>query len=184
MNALLAGMAPRILWLALAGFAVVTVLGGYTFAFKPGLSELNELRKARELSSADVASGHDTDPGGELVALRAVVQRLHDALYGEATIDPAVMASHVIQTLDGLSVEHAVTLDAVNPGRRSDVLSFAEIPFDVEASGSYPDLFRWLAAAEAALSPMVIKHFDIHPSAKQSVAMQIRLVAYRAPETP
>ena len=55
-----------------------------------------------------------------------------------------------------------------------------EIPFDVEVSGRYFDLYQWLLDAEQQLRPMVVKRFHLlSPARGTIIRMQLRIVAYR-----
>ena len=59
-----------------------------------------------------------------------------------------------------------------------------ELPYEVEVSGGYLDLFRWLRDAESELRPMVVKSFEMAKEPEGAgVHLKLRLVAYRAPES-
>ena len=60
------------------------------------------------------------------------------------------------------------------------MLSFTEMPFDVEVTGRYFDLFAWLQDAERELRPMVVKQFQLIPHPQEKLLqMSLRVVSYQ-----
>ena len=179
----LARIEPRTLRLALLGVLATLVLGGYFYGFKSELVEYDRLGRLHLQSEEELASRQGGASDARIETLQREVAELETRLYGKGLPQPpSQMVSHIIAQLDRLAVHHRVGLVSVKPGRRGEVLSFAEVPFDVEVTGSYFDLYAWLQDAESELRPMVVKQFRMSPGGRdRAVLMSLRVVSYRAP---
>lgn len=171
-----------LLGVAVAGVALVA-LAGYLYLLKPSIATYRELaqERARALTRAEAAT---IDPAALQDAERAVAQ-LRERLAGGAWDVPREqMEAYVIEALDRISVRHDVELESVKPGAAGEVLMFDELPYDVRVLGGYFELFEWFRDVETELRPMVTKQFEMQTGeGKSSVALQLRLVAYRARES-
>ena len=182
MNKLIDGIPPRLLVMILISVLVVGVFGAYSFLFENDMVEFDRLCQLRTDSEVDVASEDARVSDQRATSLERQIDTLENQLFGKGLdLPPSQMVSHIIGQLDRLSAQHGVQLIAVKPGERSDVLSFAEVPFDVEVSGIYFDLFAGLEAAEIELRPMVDKQFQLSPGPEEILQMSLRVVSYRSP---
>lgn len=170
----------RSLVLVLGGITVVLGLSAFSYVLKPTYGELRALQEGRRaaggaLSSAPARQGADNDDD----TLRASVDSLREELIGSHDIPASAMASYVLRTLDKLSERHNVLLSAVRPGKQAPNGNFIEVPFDIEASGEYFALHKWVVDAERSLRPLVMKEFGLKAQSSGEVNIQLRLVAYR-----
>ena len=174
---------PRMILTAMLAVCALTGLASYLYVFKAPLAEYAQLRGIHTQAIADIESeqrGVDTDQIG---SMETAISKLREQLYGKgARLPPSQMVSYIIGQLDRLSGRHRVQLVSVKPGSTSRVLSFEEVPFDVEVSGAYFDLFSWLQDAEAELRPMVVKQFQIADAGtEKGLTIKMRVVSYRSP---
>ncbi len=89
---------------------------------------------------------------------------------------------YVVSILDEISRKYNIRLTGVTPLEVKNILMLEELPFDITISGSYPQIYQWLAEAEEALDPMAVKNFTINPSSRDfGVTMKMRVVSYRLP---
>ena len=89
---------------------------------------------------------------------------------------------YVVGVLDGISRKYNIRLLGVTPLEVTKVLMLEELPFDITISGSYRQIYQWMAEAEQALNPMAVKFFSISPSRSEpGVTMKMRVVSYRLP---
>ena len=183
MRGSLARLEPRTLRLALLGTLAVVLLGAYFYGFKGELKEFDQLGRLHLQSEEELASREGAAGEVRIAVLEEEIAALDARLYGKGLPQPpSQMVSHIIGQLDALAVRHRVDLMSVKPGPRGEVLSFAEVPFDVEIAGGYFDLFAWLQEAETELRPMVVKQFRMAPGARDAgIQMSLRVVSYRAP---
>ena len=185
MSNLIDEIQPRLLVMILIGILIVGVFGAYRFLFKTDMVEFDRLRQLRTDSEVDVASEEGRVSDYRAASLEQQINTLNNRLFGKGLDLPAgQMVSHIIGQLDRLSDQHGVQLIAVKPGERSVVLSFTEVPFDVEVGGVYFVLFAWLEAAEIELRPMVVKQFQLSPGPEDALLMSLRVVSYRSPSRP
>ena len=172
-------------WLGvMAAVVVLTLLGAYLYLLGPSLARYRELARswsADELVSAEVrAAAIDA----EIAELEQALVGLDDRIYGSSSGLPREqIESHIIAQLDELSNRRDVRLASVKPGLTGDVLSFEELPYDVDVSGDYFTLFDWLGAVENELRPLAVKRFEMRPAGRTDhVQLQLRLVSYRPRE--
>ncbi len=176
---------PEMLIGAGAALVLLVAVSGYLYAIKPPLVEYRELARVREGASTRLdAEAQAVDPV-EIAALERRVAGDRDRLYGTAAgVSARQMESHVIDSLDRISVRHDVALASVRPGDSGEVLMFDELPYDVAVEGSYFQLFEWFRDVETSLRPMVVKRFSMAAGRADEarISMQLRLVAYRPAE--
>ncbi len=172
---------PEMLVLYAALTVVLTGLGGWLYLLQKPNTEYWRLRETRTRVMQDVELVQRGVEAGEIGELEQTVKSLESRLFGRgANLPPGQMVSYIIGELDRLSDRHAIRLISVRPGDPSRVLIFEEIPFDVEVSGQYFDLFKWLQDTERELRPMVLKQFRIRPGGERDLLnMSLRLVSYR-----
>ena len=182
MQRFMAKIEPRMLALTLGGGLVLVLLSAYAQLFKKEVAEFARLQRVHSESVRDVATEQDLVGDHKIQMLEKQIQTFETQLFGKKLdLPPSQMVSHIIGQLDRLSVRHGVELIAVRPGDGGEILSFSEVPFDVEVRGEYFDLYAWLRDAEAELRPMVVKQFRLVPHAEESdLLMNLRVVSYRS----
>lgn len=186
MDQILEQIPPRVLMIMLSGALVIAVLASHSYLFKGQLAELVRLRGLKSESETAVTAQQAAVREGELSIVERDVEALQARLYGRGPRPgSSQMVAHIIARLDQISARRSVSLDSVKPGHQSEVLSYTEVPFDVQVQGDYFDLFAWLQDAEVELRPLVVKQFELSPSSGGGslLHMKLRVVSYRAPET-
>ncbi|MEC5217190.1 Tfp pilus assembly protein PilO [Actimicrobium sp. GrIS 1.19] len=128
-----------------------------------------------------------TDPGAlrqqndRLAAQIALLSRDLDT--ADLARSPDQMLVRLISEVDRIGLRHAVQLSGAMPGPRRRVVIFDEIPFDLDARGSYGALMAWMADIENSLPTLSIVRFDIQSTdVPPQLAMKIRIAAYRPQE--
>ena len=184
MLAYLEQLPPRTLPLVLASAFALTLLACYLYLFKQPLAQYRDLVSQHDRSAAELQAQRSSYDAAEIAALQSAIASAEDRLYGEGPRPgPRDLVPHVVDRLDGLSRDHAVSLRSVKPGKVEQVLMFDEVPFDIAVQGRYFDLYDWLLDVESALRPMVVKHFRIHPAGEAgTLQMDLRIVSYLALE--
>jgi Tfp pilus assembly protein PilO len=172
---------------ALAGAVLgLLLLAGWLYALGPAVASHGEISEQyRQTVGAGLAADAEPHVQQELLAkAEASVASLRDQLYGEAAnIPERERQAHVIEALNRAAERRAVGLAMVTPGSPTDVLMFKELPYDVRVEGPFFQLYDWLQDVELELRPMIVKQFRLRPLADGGeVAMELRLVAYRARE--
>ena len=98
---------------------------------------------------------------------------------------PDRMLVDLIGAIDRAGSRHGVTLNGATPGPSRKTMIFDELPFDIEARGSYQSLVAWMADLEQTLPMLAIVRFDLHPTEQPAqLSMKIRVAAYRLQESP
>ncbi len=169
---------PQTLVAATSALTAIIALAGFLYVLKPTLQARRELQQERVAALSQVEEANVT-PLALGAATREVAdlrKRLVGASWG---VPLEEMESFVIGGLDRISVRHEVELKSVTPGQLGSVLSFDELPYQVQVSGDYFSLFDWLQDVEQELIPMVTKGFEMARRGK-SVTLKLRLVAYKA----
>ena len=172
---------PRAVVMVAGGLLAVLLLAAWFWLIKPPLHEYRLLNVEREQSASDVANRESSVDKREIDRLAQRIEELELVLQAGRDGDSAnEMMATIIGTLDRLAGERGVVLNGVKPGPTSDVLSFEEQPFDVEATGRYFDLIAWLNDAERELRPMLLKQFHFRGADdKGGLAVSLRVVSYR-----
>lgn len=172
---------PRLLLLALSVIFFMTPVAAYLYLFKGGINEYTQLKELSGTSKREVALESQAVSSEQLQHINAEIDTLQERLYGKKlALPPNQMVSYVIGQLDQLALRHGIGLVSVKPGNQSRVFSFTEVPFDVEVTGRYFDLFAWLQDAERELQPMVVKQFQLIPQRQEKrLKMSVRVVSYQ-----
>ena len=164
---------PReILALVMATILVCLLLLGWKYVLEGSFGRYKELTGVRDRIEELVANGETVRE----------ITLLNQKLRGEQPLlSSEEITAHVIGHLDRISREHNVTLASVTPGSINKVLMFEEVPFDIEVTGKYVDLYSWLYEVTAQLGPMVISQFRIsyNPGAPL-LNMDVKLASYKS----
>ena len=105
----------------------------------------------------------------------------------ETTLDAADTApARLPGVLDSLARSQGVELLPVFPGQQNESDGLVETRYDLEASGSYPQLVGWLAAIEARLPNAGLQEIRFTrqvSSGNVNLRLRLRLAVYRRPAT-
>ncbi len=169
---------PQTLIAATGALTAIVALAGFLYVLKPALQVRGELQQERADAQSQVEEASITPQalGSAAQEVADLRKRLVGASWG---VPLEEMESFVIGGLDRISVRHEVELKSVTPGQVGSVLSFDELPYQVQVAGDYFSLFDWLQDVEQELIPMVTKGFEIARRGN-SVTLKLRLVAYKA----
>jgi Tfp pilus assembly protein PilO len=179
LDELLDQVPPRSLMLLLIAVPLLVAAASYLYVFKKPLANYRTTLGTLVQLESETRSQQPLDQQIESTA--QVLEELEGKLLGDGPRLPAnQMVAWIIGRLDVIANTHGVQLVSVEPGGGSAVLMFDEIPFHVEVSGSYFDLFDWLGDAESALGPMVIKQFTLERVGNEErLRMRLTMVSYR-----
>ncbi len=169
---------PQTLIAVTGALTAIVALASFLYVLKPALQLRGELQQERvdALSQVETASVTPQALGSAAQEVADLRKRLVGASWG---VPLEEMESFVIGGLDHISVRHQVELKSVTPGQVGSVLSFDELPYQVQVAGDYFSLFDWLQDVEQELIPMVTKGFEMARRG-ESVTLELRLVAYKA----
>lgn len=89
----------------------------------------------------------------------------------------------LIGEVDRAALRYGVQTLGATPGPTRKALLFDEIPFDVEARGSYQALVDWMADIERSSPTLSLVGFELHPAETPPLlTIKMRIAAYRAVE--
>jgi Tfp pilus assembly protein PilO len=116
---------------------------------------------------------------------RDQIGKLQLELHGEASNMPVnEMESYLVGRLQGLSWDAGIELVGVRPGAAKRIMEFEEISFEVDVSGEYANLYKWLDMIGNVLGFMLVTNYDIslsgRDSSKTALNMHVTIVFYRA----
>ncbi|MEN8207288.1 MAG: type 4a pilus biogenesis protein PilO [Pseudomonadota bacterium] len=182
MDAILKNIEPRILIMAMGGLFLLIAAALISYALWP---QFKEYRKSlHTLTLLEEAAENGNSLGLEIATIEKEITTLDHNLHGEMVDLPArQMEAYIIGRLQEISWENNIKLLGVRPNKANTIKTFEEIPFDVEVSGDYFDLFAWLQNLGTELGFVVIKHFNISPLNSSNMAPDLKasltIVSYR-----
>jgi Tfp pilus assembly protein PilO len=178
MNELLQRAEPRTLGLAMVATVALTLAASFLYVLKRPWLEYGRLQQTRTLLEAEVAD--EVERSGEIARLTTAVDGLEQQLLrGSQAVPVNQMVAHIIDQLDRISGHHEVQLQGVTPGTSKPVFMFEEVPFEIELTGKYLDLYDWLREVEQELGPMVVKNYEVRPERDGEARMKLTVVSYR-----
>lgn len=178
---LLARLPPRQLHLLMAGLLLVAI-SLLCLVLRAPVQALQAARAERaRLESTGTDSARLVRDNLQLSALIAAGRHDLDKLDEKLPADQLLV--DLIGEVDRAATRHGVALGGAVPGPARKALIFYEMPFDVDARGSYQALVDWMAEIERSLPTLSIVRFEIRPDpvALQRI-MKIRIAAYRSIE--
>ncbi len=182
----LIGVEPGSLKLILAMVAVVIATAIALYMVKPQYLDFRDRRVSYETLHNRIE--------GQLSLQRAIdkereaIRELQLQLHGEAGNMPVnEMESYLVGRLQELAWDAGIELVGVRPGTAKRIMQFEEISFEVDVSGEYKNLYRWLGSMGDALGFMLVTNYEISLSGshrnKAELLMHVTLVFYRAAGT-
>lgn len=176
-DSLLLHVRPAVLRVLIAALFMLSASGLYLYGFKGVFSQRGQLREA-------VASLADKpDPARIQQALDAVREqaqaRARDLSQAMPARDMSQLNTWLMAGLQDSASEHHVHLLRVVPGTVTTAQGFTQLPFQVEASGDYEALYRWLRAIEQRFDelPVASLHIEAGLSSGQRV-LRMTLVSH------
>lgn len=162
MDDLLKTVAPRSLIMIMGGVCLLSAAALVSYGLWPQFSEYRMSRLQLKMLEDAVLNADVLD--GELAGIEKEIAALDESLHGGMMDLPdRQMEAYIIGRLQEISWRHSVTLLGVRPGTTTTLSSLEEMPFSVEVSGDYFDLYAWLQDLGADLKFLAIRHFNIRP---------------------
>ena len=185
MQELLNRISLRELHLALSGLgAVITVavVFGFIVPQAKGLAAAGQ-----EIQVLEGAAADGTELEKHLQEQHVRIEELQYRLNGDmANLPVEQVEAFIIGRLQRISWGNDVELVSVEPGTGDRVQIFQEILFNVQLSGQYGDLYRWLWDAREELGFVVVKEYSLsrqdNDDDKPVLVAELSLASYRAVE--
>ncbi|MCZ6889689.1 MAG: type 4a pilus biogenesis protein PilO [Gammaproteobacteria bacterium] len=185
MMELLDGLEKRQIGIAVGCLVVLVVALLGTYGVVPAVREYLAIADMRDAMLTMEANGNTV--GVEIAEVHTQVRELEHRLTGDMANLPAKqMEAFVIGQLQDISWRHDVVLLAVEPSEGEPVEMYRELIFQVELSGRYFDLVRWLGDVSENLGFVLVKEhemsrLDTDPDDPR-LATKLLMAAYRMKE--
>ncbi len=170
---------PQMLVFLLVSLLILTMAAGYLYILKKPIADFRQSQQTMEQLENELQTG---------LALNAIIastqlniSQLDNKLNGPSPSFPVnQLIAFVIGELDSIAKKHQIKLISVKPESIENKLFFYELPFVIEISGSYINLYDWIDDVENNLGAIAIKKFSINATSTSSERhMQLTLVSYR-----
>jgi len=170
---------PRMLAILLVSLIVLSVLASFLYIIKEPFKNLRLQQETLTLLQREVQTGVPLQ--NQILMQQQLVDKLTTTLHGTGPkLAVNKMVAYIIGELDIIAGQHQVHLSSVKPQNPEHLFTFKELPFQVEISGNYFNLFAWLKDVEKNLGPIVIKQFTLSPYGKgKQIRMNLNIVAYQ-----
>ena len=182
MDALLKNVDPRTLLIAMGGVFLLIAAALVSYGLWPEFVQYRQSRQTLEgLEKTIQGSGSMPE---ETERVENEITQLDRNLHGDLGDLPASrIEAYLIGRLQEISWKNHIRLLGVRPGSGSTLSSLEEIPFDVEVSGDYFDLYTWTQDLAKELGFMAISHFNISPLNSSDISPDLKasltIVSYR-----
>ncbi|QMU60502.1 MAG: type 4a pilus biogenesis protein PilO [Gammaproteobacteria bacterium] len=121
---------------------------------KTGLMTRNEMK--------ELVSNKDKLDEQQLKLAQEVKEIKHNLRGDMADLPEKKMEAFIIGELHNISWNHDINLIGVKPVQGNQIQMFQEILFNVQLSGGYFDLYKWLHELRAQLGFIVIKSLELN----------------------
>jgi Tfp pilus assembly protein PilO len=177
-----ASIPARQLHLMAGGALLIVAAGLWFYALRAPLAALRTVHA--EQASLETAAGDPRQLEAQLLALDAATQSLAKRIGGVPGRSATQQAVGLLGEIDALAQAHGIRLHGTQPVPERQILSFTQIGFDIEASGSYAALLAWMQAVEQSPAGLSVAGFDMRAAQTPGqVDMKIRIAAFRPQET-
>ena len=168
---------PRMLMGLLVSIILMALLSSYLYVIKQPFNGFRQQQQTLTLLQDEVTTGIPLQ--NRIKSQQQLVKQLNTKLHGAGAEDLPTnkMVPHIIGALDKIANRHKVNLASVKPQNTESLFTFREVPFQIEISGEYFNLFAWLRDVENELGPIVIKQFDISSIAQSNDRRMILTIA-------
>ena len=182
MDILLKAIAPKTIIMAMAGVFVLTTAALLSYGLLPLVSEYRLSLHTLKMLEDAVTNADSLNK--EIENIENETSMLEKNMHGEMeNLPDKEIEAYIIGRLQEVSWGHRVKLLGVRPGMVNTMAGLVEIPFDVEVSGDYFDIYGWIQNLDAELRFMAITHFVISPQNSGGVTQELKasitVVAYR-----
>ena len=163
---------------------IALVAVSWMYVIGPDWREVAKLGASRSLLAEVADSGAEI--ANELTTARQSVARLENQVFGKnMNLPMKQVEAQIIGRLQEISSRNHVELDGVRPGAKKRMRMFVESPIDVEVSGDYFDIARWLQELSGELGFIVVKEYEMQPITQETtpkLRMKMTMVSYRNEE--
>jgi Tfp pilus assembly protein PilO len=182
MDKLVENLEPRVILMLMGAAVLLTVTALFAYGIWPKVKDYRSLDHSRTVLEEVVESTNALDV--EISRIHEDLDSLERQLHGDtANLPDNQLEAFIIGRLQNISWRNNIQLLGVKPGRGNKVHIFDEVPFEVEISGDYFDLFNWLQNLGEDLGFVVVKHFTIRPLDQKEtsprLAAKLTIVSYR-----
>lgn len=177
-----AALPARQLHLMAGGVLLIVTAALWFYALRAPLAALRAVHAERARLEA---AGSDPRPlAAQLAALDTETRALAGRL-GSGSEQPLTQQMvGLVRDISTLAQARGVKLHGVTPAPEEQALSFVQVGFDADASGSYAALVAWMADLERSPAKLSIAGFEMQSTTTPGqVAMKIRIAAFRPQET-
>ncbi len=159
-------LTPRLMFLLLSAIAVLIVSTGFSALFKQPIKSFKQ--QQTRLYSLQQQAPESLYSEQKIAALRQEITALNERLTKTGhEVLKGTTPMKVLADLGELAKQYEVQLLNVAPSDPRASSSYTEVPFSVEVSGSYGQIFKWVYALEHASLPLMIKQFTIQSGTDQ-----------------
>ena len=182
MDKLLENLEPRVILMLMGAAVLLIITALFSYGIWPKMKDYHALDHSRTVLQKVMESSSAFDV--EITRIRDDQDSLEQRLHGDTVNLPEKqLEAFIIGRLQNISWRNNIQLLGVKPGRGTKVHIFDEVPFEVELSGDYFDLFNWLQNLGEDLGFVVVKHFTIRPLDQKEMnprlTAKLTIVSYR-----
>lgn len=186
MEKLLEQLDPRSIRLLGLGLIAVLVVVISSYSILPQFKRWQS--QSKSVAVLESVRLGQTDIQSQMDALRDEIDDIRRRMRGDLPEMPLQeLESYIIGRFQYVSWNTDVDLLSVRPGMNTTMKRFDEISFDVEISGGYQDIYRWLWALGEALGFVVVKNFEITPQSHGEIEPRLTAklnIVFFQPEDP
>jgi len=176
---------PRLHDLVLVAPFIVLAAVAWVYFIGPDWREVEKIQASRATLVAVLNSGEAIEH--ELATAHQAVARLEGQIFGKnMNLPMKQLEAQIIGRLQEISSRNRVQLDGVRPGAKKQLRLFVESPVEVEVTGDYFDIARWLRELSSELGFIVVREYEIYPVTRDGnplLRMKITMVSYRTEGT-
>ena len=173
----------KTLLLILSGFFLLVLATSSVYGIIPQVKEIKAgLIKHDELK--ELITNRDQLDVQKINLVETVEKRKRDLRGDMANLPEKKMEAFIIGELQNISWNHKINLIGVKPYKGNEIQMFQELLFNVQLSGEYFDLYKWLEELRSQLGFIVIKNLEISlASASEQdslLRMKLTIASYKS----
>ncbi len=170
---------PQILVFLLLSLLILTIAAGFLYILKKPFAELRQSQQSLRLLENELQTGLAFS--ALITSTQQNIKQLDKKLNGSSPSLPVnQLIAFVVSELDSIAKIHQIKLISVKPESIENKLFFHELPFVIEISGSYLNLYEWIDDVEKKLGAITIKKFVVNSvNTSYERHMLLTLVTYR-----
>jgi Tfp pilus assembly protein PilO len=177
-----AAMPARQLHLIGGGILLIVASALWLYALRMPLAALRAVRT--EQAQLGTAAGDPRLLAAQLSVRTADTEALAKRAGGPLPGSAAQQVVGLLGEIGALAQANGVKVHASTPAPEQQMLSFTQVGFDTQASGSYTALLAWMQGIERSPAGLSIANFEMNASDQPGqVDMKIRIAAFRPQET-